>query len=145
MQKRKESIESSNIDANLIILIKFFIYFTCLLLRLSIRKWFHLRPVIKVGRLINLMMEVPEVKTIKELNNLYLRVFSSLELVLSAQLKRYRRFLETHKQTLRRIEDTLGTNITQTWDFDLNPAELKVLRIIIMLFCLIDYIISYSF
>jgi hypothetical protein len=42
-------------------------------------------------------------------------------------LKRYKRFLATHKQALRRIEDTLGANITQTWDFDLNPVELKVI------------------
>ena len=27
---------------------------------------------------------------------------------------------------MRRIEDTLGTNVTQTWDFDLNPVELQV-------------------
>ncbi|CAF4623369.1 unnamed protein product, partial [Rotaria magnacalcarata] len=33
----------------------------------------------------------------------------------------------THKQALRRIEDALGSNITQTWEFDLNPAELKYL------------------
>ncbi|CAF0880881.1 unnamed protein product [Rotaria sordida] len=51
----------------------------------------------------------------------------SKDLVLNAQLKRYTRFLATHKQTLRRIEDALGSNITQTWDFDLNPAELKYL------------------
>ncbi|CAF5189569.1 unnamed protein product, partial [Rotaria magnacalcarata] len=49
----------------------------------------------------------------------------SKELVLDAQLKRYARFLNTHKQALRRIEDALGSNITQTWEFDLNPAELK--------------------
>jgi hypothetical protein len=53
-----------------------------------------------------------------------------IDLVLKAQLKRYTRFLTTHKQALRRIEDSLGTNITQTWDFDLNPVELKV-RIIL--------------
>jgi hypothetical protein len=58
--------------------------------------------------------------------------FSRIDLVLNAQLKRYKRFLATHKQALRRIEDTLGTNITQTWDFDLNPVELKVLIIIIV-------------
>ena len=52
--------------------------------------------------------------------------FIWIELVLNAQLKRYRRFLATHKQALRRIEDTLGTNVTQTWDFDLNPVELQV-------------------
>ncbi|CAF5186794.1 unnamed protein product [Rotaria magnacalcarata] len=51
----------------------------------------------------------------------------SKELVLDAQLKRYARFLNTHKQALRRIEDALGSNITQTWEFDLNPAELKYL------------------
>ncbi len=52
--------------------------------------------------------------------------FLHIDLVLSAQLKRYARFLATHKQALRRIEDSLGSNITQTWDFDLNPVELKV-------------------
>jgi WASH complex subunit 7 len=51
----------------------------------------------------------------------------SKDLVLNAQLKRYARFLATHKQALRRIEDSLGSNITQTWDFDLNPVELKYL------------------
>ncbi|CAF3374323.1 unnamed protein product [Rotaria sp. Silwood1] len=51
----------------------------------------------------------------------------SKDLVLNAQLKRYTRFLATHKQALRRIEDALGSNITQTWDFDLNPTELKYL------------------
>lgn len=55
-----------------------------------------------------------------------LLLFVWIELVLNAQLKRYKRFLATHKQALRRIEDTLGTNVTQTWDFDLNPVELKV-------------------
>jgi len=49
-----------------------------------------------------------------------------IDLVLNAQLKRYARFLATHKQALRRIEDALGSNITQTWDYDLNPVELKV-------------------
>ena len=49
-----------------------------------------------------------------------------LDLILKAQLKRYTRFLHTHKQALKRIEDALGSNIAQTWEFDLNPAELKV-------------------
>jgi hypothetical protein len=52
--------------------------------------------------------------------------FLYIDLVLNAQLKRYTRFLATHKQALRRIEDALGSNITQTWDYDLNPVELKV-------------------
>jgi len=47
-------------------------------------------------------------------------------LVLNAQLKRYTRFLNQHKQTLRRIEDALGSSLSQTWEYDLNPVELKV-------------------
>ena len=49
-----------------------------------------------------------------------------LDLILKAQLKRYTRFLHTHKNALKRIEDALGSNVAQTWEFDLNPAELKV-------------------
>jgi hypothetical protein len=64
------------------------------------------------------------------LHNLYEIFFKIIvlyiDLILNAQLKRYSRFLATHKQALRRIEDALGSNITQTWDFDLNPVELKV-------------------
>lgn len=51
----------------------------------------------------------------------------SKELVLNAQLKRYTRFLNQHKQTLRRIEDALGSSLSQTWEYDLNPVELKYL------------------
>ena len=47
-------------------------------------------------------------------------------MVLNAQLKRYTRFLNQHKQTLRRIEDALGSSLSQTWEYDLNPVELKV-------------------
>ncbi len=72
------------------------------------------------------MMEVLKV----HLHNLYEIFFKIIvlyiDLILNAQLKRYSRFLATHKQALRRIEDALGSNITQTWDFDLNPVELKV-------------------
>ena len=60
------------------------------------------------------------------INFFYKSSFHTLDLVLNAQLKRYTRFLITHKQALRRIEDILSSNITQTWDFDLNPVELKV-------------------
>lgn len=80
----------------------------------------------KIGNLINFMMEVLKV----HLHNLYEIFFKIIvlyiDLILNAQLKRYSRFLATHKQALRRIEDALGSNITQTWDFDLNPVELKV-------------------
>jgi hypothetical protein len=71
-------------------------------------------------------MEVLKVKQHNSYKILLEIFFLSIELVLNAQLKRYTRFLNTHKQALRRIEDALGSNITQTWDFDLNPVELKV-------------------
>lgn len=47
-------------------------------------------------------------------------------MVLNEQLKCYTRFLNQHKQTLRRIEDALGPSLSQTWEYDLNPVELKV-------------------
>ena len=72
------------------------------------------------------MMEARKVQKL-QLDEIHSKIFfSCIDLVLNAQLKRYKRFLAAHKQALRRIEDTLGTNITQTWDFDLNPVELKV-------------------
>jgi len=52
---------------------------------------------------------------------------SSEALVLKAQLKGYLRFLNKHKESLKRIEDTLGSSLSQTWDYDLNPVELKYL------------------
>ncbi|CAF1656056.1 unnamed protein product [Didymodactylos carnosus] len=51
----------------------------------------------------------------------------SKDLVTNAQYRRYNRFLTQHKQSLKRIEESLGSNITDAWDFDLNPVELTVI------------------